>query len=352
ANQQPPPLLWGGGCFVICYRVPLLGAGAGVGDLGGHVGILLGKVLGEHIGQLVGLLVVGCLVLPHAAGVQHLGGHAGAAGGVVHVEHIVVLELHIVKAAVQGCGDHGAGVAQLHPLGACGGAAAGPGGVHQVDLGAVLVQLVAQHLGIDLGVHGHEGLAEQGGEGGLGLGDAALGTGQLGGEAGHEVVHGGLLAQAADRGQDAEGVGGQEDDHLGDAALAGDLGVGDIVHGVAHAGVLGQAVVVKVQLAGGGVHDHVLHQGAKLDGPENVGLVLFLQVDALGVAAALKVEDAVGAPAVLVVADQLAAGVGGQGGLAGAGQAEEHGGLVGLGVHVGRAVHGQDVLLGHDVVHG
>src|SRR5699024_9539855 len=101
---------------------------AGVGDLGGHVGILLGKVLGEHIGQLVGLLVVGCLVLPHAAGVQHLGGHAGAAGGVVHVEHIVVLELHIVKAAVQGCGDHGAGVAQLHPLGACGGAAAGPAG--------------------------------------------------------------------------------------------------------------------------------------------------------------------------------------------------------------------------------
>src|SRR5699024_11224643 len=94
------------------------------------------------------------------------------------------------------------------------------------------------------------------------------------------------------------------------------------------------------------------HQGAKLDGPENVGLVLFLQVDALGVAAALKVEDAVGAPAVLVVADQLAAGVGGQGGLAGAGQAEEHGGLVGLGVHIGRAVHGQDVLLGHDVVHG
>src|SRR5699024_11502762 len=53
-----------------------------------------------------------------------------------------------------------------------------------------------------------------------------------------------------------------------------------------------------------------------------------LQVDALGVAAALEVEDAVGAPAVLVVADQLAAGVGGQGGLAGAGQAEEDGGLM------------------------
>ena len=116
-------------------------------------------------------------------GVQHLVGHAGAAGGVVHIEHVVVLELDVVKAAVQGCGDHGAGVAQLHPLGACSGAAACPAGVHQVDLGAVLVQLVAQHLGVDLGVHGHEGLAKQGGEGGLGLGDAALGAGQLGGEA-------------------------------------------------------------------------------------------------------------------------------------------------------------------------
>ena len=87
--------------------MPLLGAGAGVGDLGGHVGILLGKVLGEHIGQLVGLLVVGCLVGPHAAGVQHLGGHAGAAGGVVDVKDVVVLELDAVKAAVQSGGDHG-----------------------------------------------------------------------------------------------------------------------------------------------------------------------------------------------------------------------------------------------------
>ena len=33
-----------------------------------------------------------------------------------------------------------------------------------------------------------EGLAEAGGEGGSGLGDAALGAGQLGGEAGQEVV--------------------------------------------------------------------------------------------------------------------------------------------------------------------
>ena len=54
----------------------------------------------------------------------------------------------------------------------------------------------------------------------------------------------------------------------------------------------------------------------------------------------------------LVVADELAVRVGGQSGLAGAGQAEEDSGLMGLGIHVGGAVHGQDVLLGQNIVHG
>ena len=52
----------------------------------------------------------------------------------------------------------------------------------------------------------------------------------------------------------------------------------------------------------------------------------------------------------LVVADQLAVGVGGQGGLAGAGQAEEDGGVAVL-ADVGGAVHREDALLGQHVVH-
>ncbi|MPM95658.1 hypothetical protein SDC9_142813 [bioreactor metagenome] len=46
--------------------------------------------------------------------------------------------------------------------------------------------------------------------------------------------------------------------------------------------------------------------------------MLLRQVDALGVAAALDVEDAPVAPAVLIVADQLAVRVSGQCGFAGA----------------------------------
>mgnify|MGYP007132127825 CR=1 FL=1 len=60
-----------------------------------------------------------------------------------------------------------------------------------------------------------EGLAEAGGEGRGGLGDAALGAGQLRGEAGQEVVLGLLRGQDGDGRQNAERVGGQEDDVLG-----------------------------------------------------------------------------------------------------------------------------------------
>ena len=54
----------------------------------------------------------------------------------------------------------------------------------------------------------------------------------------------------------------------------------------------------------------------------------------------------------LVVADQQARGIGRKRGLAGAGQAKEHGGLVRDGIHAGRAVHGQHVVLdGQQIVH-
>src|SRR5699024_9957864 len=77
----------------------------------------------------------------------------------------------------------------------------------------------------------------------------------------------------------------------------------------------------------------------------------FVQVDDLGVAAALEVEHAVVVPAVLVVADQQALGIGGEGGLAGAGQAEEDGGVLAVEVGVGGAVHGGNALERQVVVH-
>ena len=75
------------------------------------------------------------------------------------------------------------------------------------------------------------------------------------------------------------------------------------------------------------------------------------EVDGLGVAAALEVEHAVVGPAVLIVADQHAGDIGGERGLAGARQAEEHRRLRQIAHRmVGRAVHRHHALGGQDVV--
>ena len=79
-------------------------------------------------------------------------------------------------------------------------------------------------------------------------------------------------------------------------------------------GLLGVVVVRRAVV----VDVHVLEQRVRLDGAEDVGLVFLGQIDGFGVASSFEVEDAVGIPPVLVVADEVACGVGGQGGLAGA----------------------------------
>ena len=56
-------------------------------------------------------------------------------------------------------------------------------------------------------------------------------------------------------------------------------------------------------------------------------------------------------PAVLVVADEQPVRIGGQGGLAGARQAEEQSGVLAAEIGVGRAVHGGNAPQGQVVVH-
>ena len=135
------------------------------------------------------------------------------------------------------------------------------------------------------------------------------------------------------------------------AAHRGDLGVIDETHRIGHPGVLGLGTVVVVGHAVL-VEHHVLEHAAEADRVPDLRLALFGQLDALGVAAALDVEDAVVGPAVLVVADEPAIGIGGKRGLAGSGESEEEcdvGGV--LLVDVARAVHREDVEVGQVVVH-
>ena len=115
-------------------------------------------------------------------------------------------------------------------------------------------------------------------------------------------------------------------------------------------GVLGHALVGEIDVALS-VQSDVLQQSVALDGVVDVGLRVLVQVDDLSVAAALEVEDAVVVPAVLVIADEQTLRVGGQGGLAGAGQTEEDGSVLALLIGVGRAVHGSHALQRQEVVH-
>ena len=167
------------------------------------------------------------------------------------------------------------------------------------------------------------------------------------------MVHRGALVELRDRGQDAEGIGREEDDHVGDALGATlEHGVVDVLDGVGDAAVLGEADVVVVGDAGVGVDGDVLADRAKANGVPNLRLGLALDVDGLGVAAALDVEDRLLRPAVLVVADEHAVLGGGERRLAGAGEAEEDRGAVRTGVHVAGAVHRENIILdGEKVVH-
>ena len=108
--------------------------------------------------------------------------------------------------------------------------------------------------------------------------------------------------------------------------------------------------VVEVGHAQFGIEDHVFHHRAEAFGRGvDFRLRLTRQLDRLGVAAALEVEHAALAPAVLVVADERAVRVGRERRLAGAGEAEKDRGIAVL-AGIGRAVHRHDVLRRQDIV--
>ena len=179
--------------------------------------------------------------------------------------------------------------------------------------------------------------------------DADLGSGDLGGVSGNEVVGGLFWRESGNGWKHAKSVAGQENDVLRVTSPRVSRAVVDEFDRVGATRVLRLAGVVEVRHAGV-VEDDVFQDRTEATGrPENGGFVFFGEVDQLGVAAALEVEHAVGAPPVFIVANQGALWIGGQGGFPGAGQAEENGRVFPIGV--GGTVHGKDALLGENEVH-
>jgi hypothetical protein len=94
------------------------------------------------------------------------------------------------------------------------------------------------------------------------------------------------------------------------------------LYGICAAGVLGDARVRVVDVVVL-IEHHVFEHGAETKRLEDVGFALGCKVDGLGVAAAFDVKDAVVAPAMLVIADEMALRIGGKRRLARATETEE-----------------------------
>jgi hypothetical protein len=332
-------------------RTGILTLGRSGQDLrGGLVRVLL-EVLVEELTKLGDLLLEVGGSSPALGRVEKLVRNTRAGLGDGEVEGLVDLVLLIGElAGVDGVED-GASVLKRATLAVVLDSSTGPAGVKKPGVGVVRGDLLCKHGGVLHGVEGQEGLGEARGEGGLGLSDTLFGTGHLGGVTRDEVVHGLLSAELGNGRKDTTGVACEEND-VGwvVAGNAGNLGVLDVLDGVCATSVLGKGGVIVVDNSGGGVEDDVLEDGAELDGVENIGLLLSGEANALGVAAALNVEDTSVTPAVLVVTDQGTLGVGREGCLASAGETEEDGHVSVLTL-VGGRVKGKDIVLdGHLVV--
>src|SRR5579885_495033 len=134
------------------------------------------------------------------------------------------------------------------------------------------------------------------------------------------------------------------------ASHAGDHSPIDVFQRISRACVLSNLRSVKVQLARPRIHCYIFEHRPKPDGAPDLGLVLRRKANAFRITAAFKVEDALAAPTMLVVADQPPARVGGEGGLAGAGKPEKER-HVSTFAKIGGAMHGKYGLRRQQVIH-
>ena len=104
--------------------------------------------------------------------------------------------------------------------------------------------------------------------------------------------------------QHAKRIGRQEHDVPGVAANAGNHRIADEVDGIGRAGILGDRIQIEQQGARVRIDDDVFQDGAKALGSRvDFGFGFSREIDYLGVTSAFKVEDAVIAPAMLIITD-------------------------------------------------
>ena len=134
------------------------------------------------------------------------------------------------------------------------------------------------------------------------------------------------------------------------SADARDLCVRNVLDGIGGPSVFRHRTIGVVHRTSLRVVDDVFQYRAEFNGGVDFRFFFDGQIDAFCVAAAFDVEDTVVRPAMLVVSDQLATLIGGQGCLAGAREAKEQRHIF-IVAFVGAAMHRQHALFGHQVIH-
>jgi len=181
-----------------------------------------------------------------------------------------------------------------------------------------------------------------GGERGYRFQDAVFGTRGLRGVTSQEMITGLCWGEAGDGRENTKGVASKHDDITWLAIDdAGDLGIWNVLNGVCTASVFGDADIVIVGGAVRGIVDHVLENRAISDGVIDIRFLLGREVDTLGVAAPLDVENTCVRPNVLVIADEEAVGVGRKGCLPGARKTEEKSDVIVILANIGRGMEGE-----------
>ena len=246
--------------------------------------------------------------------------------------------------------DHGPGVAQADSL-ADTISAANPTRVDQPDVRVVLRDFFRQQRGVLARMPDQERTAETRRERRFWFRHAHLRTRDFRGVTTDEVVFRLGPGESTDGRQDPKGVTRQKDHIPRVSGDARDLSVFDVFDRISASCILRDARVVKVDMPVSLVVNHVLQHGTKTQRIKDLRFRLARQIHRLGVTTSFDVEHPIVGPAVFVVADQQAMWVGRKGGLAGARETEQDRGAMGLSIGGRRAMHREDVFLGHAVIH-
>ena len=149
----------------------------------------LAEVFIEHACQMNRCPLIGSRVGPGSLWIQDSIGYAGTMDWNVEVEYGMRFIVDIIQITIHRSGNHTPGMldadAFADPV-----SAALPAGVDQKNPGLMAGYFFFQQVGVSHGMQRKKGRTETGGKRGLRFGDSPFGTGQFGGIAGKEIIHG------------------------------------------------------------------------------------------------------------------------------------------------------------------